>query len=103
MYSIKNGIFYKNGKPTITVDVSYYASFHPDKVTVPEGGDRIGEMKKDIRDIAAAGFTHIRTAAIGKAHWEDQVFCQDTAFIDQLIEEAADHGIASFVRLHGFP
>lgn len=102
MYSVKNGIFYKNGKPTITVGVSYYASFHPDKVTVPEGGDKIGEMKKDIRDIADAGFTHIRTAAIGKAHWEEQLFCQDTAFIDQLIEEAADHGIASFVRLHGY-
>lgn len=102
MYSIKNGIMYKNGKPMISIGTSYYASYHPEKVTVPEGGDKVGEMKKDIRQMAEAGFTHVRTAAIGKSHWEGDVFCQDTDFTDQMIEEAANHEMATFVRLQGY-
>ena len=75
MYQIKNGILYRDGKPTLGIGVSYYASYHPEKRTLPPGADAIGEMRLDVRDMAQAGFNHIRTAANGAAHWEGNTFC----------------------------
>ena len=55
MYQIKNGILYRDGKPTLGIGVSYYASYHPEKRTLPPGADAIGEMRLDVRDMAQAG------------------------------------------------
>lgn len=102
MYKIKNGVLYQNGRPTLALGTSYYASYHPQKVTVPPEGDKYGEMRQDVRDIALAGFNHIRTCANGAAHWADDRFCLDTAFTDALVEEAAKNGLCSFVRIQGY-
>lgn len=102
MYKIKNGVLYQNGRPTLALGTSYYASYHPLKVTVPPEGDKFGEMRRDVRDIALAGFNHIRTCANGAAHWAGDRFCLDTAFTDALVEEAAKNGLCSFVRIQGY-
>ncbi len=102
MYKLKNGILYKDGVPTIGLGTSYYASYHPEKVTVPEGGDKYGEMLLDVKDIAGAGFNHVRLAANGEAHWEDDKFVLDTSFTDELIKEIEKNDMFSFVRLQGY-
>ncbi|MGI6636413.1 MAG: beta-galactosidase [Christensenellales bacterium] len=102
MYTIKDGILYKNGKKRIALGTSYYASYHPTKWPVPPDGDRMGEMIRDIREIAEAGYDHIRLAAFGDAHWEGDTFVIDTAFQDAMIHEIAKRGMRSFVRLHGY-
>lgn len=65
MYSMKNGILYQDGKAVFCVGLSYYPSYHARKVPVPEDGDRVGEMKKDIRAMKEAGFNLVRAASIG--------------------------------------
>ena len=102
MYKLQNGILYRSGKPTLGIGVSYYASYHPLKQTVPPDGDKFGEMVLDVRDMAKAGFNHIRIAANGEAHWEGDRFCQDTAFTDATIQEVAKNGMCSFVRIEGY-
>ena len=102
MYQVKNGILFKNGKKRIALGTSYYASYHPTKWPVPPDGDRIGEMIRDVRDIAEAGFDHIRLAAFGDAHWEGDRFVIDTAFQDAMVKEIAKNGMCSFVRLQGY-
>ena len=101
-YSLKNGILYRDGKPTFAIGTSYYASYHPQKETVPAGGDKFGEMKLDVADIAAAGFNNIRTASIGKSAWEGETLVSDTAFTDAMIAEADARGVAMLVRLNGY-
>ena len=49
MYNMKNGVLHKEGKPVFCIGLSYYPSYHERKIPVPESGDRIGEMKKDLR------------------------------------------------------
>jgi len=102
MYKMKDGILYRDGKPTFGIGVSYYASFHPEKRTIPDDGDKIGEMIKDIHDIAKAGFNHIRTAALGSRHWEGSRYCADTTFPDAMTDEANKNGLAVFMRLNGY-
>ncbi len=102
MYTIQNGILHKHGKKQIALGTSYYASYHPDKYPVPPDGDRYGDMRRDVADIAAAGFNHIRTAAIGDVRWDGDRFALDSAFIDALVRETAADGMCSFVRLHGY-
>ena len=102
MYKLQNGILYRDGKPTLGIGVSYYASYHPEKRTLPPGADAIGEMRLDVRDMAQAGFNHIRTAANGAAHWEGNTFCLDTSFTDALLKEVAENGMCSFVRIEGY-
>ena len=101
-YELKNGVLYLDGKPTFAVGTSYYASFHPEKRTEPEGTDPYPNMRLDVRDIAAAGFNNIRCAALGKTHWEGETLVSDTAFIDSMIAEAAANGVAMIVRLNGY-
>ncbi len=101
-YELKNGILYKDGVATIGLGTSYYASYHPEKVTVPEGGDKYGEMLLDVKDMASAGFNHVRLAANGEAHWEGDKFVLDTSFTDALIKELEKNDMFSFVRLQGY-
>ena len=65
MYKIKNGILMHNGKKVYALGQSYYPSFHHAKYPVPPEGDRIGEMKKDLRMMKEMGFNHVRFAASG--------------------------------------
>lgn len=101
-YTLENGILHKDGRPTFAVGTSYYASLHPGKRTVPEGTDPYPDMRLDIRDIAAAGFNNIRTAALGETHWEDDKLVSDTTFTDAMIDEAAARDVAMIVRLNGY-
>ena len=52
----------KDGKKIIAIGESYYPSFNHTKFPVMPDGDRIGEMKKDLRMMAEAGFNHVRFA-----------------------------------------
>lgn len=101
-FALKNGILFQDGKPTFAVGTSYYASFHPEKRTEPEGTDPYPNMRLDVHDIAAAGFNNIRTATLGEKRWEGGTLVGDTAFTDAMIGEAAANGIATIVRLNGY-
>ena len=101
-FTLENGILHKDGKPTFAVGTSYYASFHPEKRTEPQGTDPYPNMRLDVRDIAAAGFNNIRTAALGETHWEGEKLVSDTSFTDAMIEEAAARDVAMIVRLNGY-
>ena len=56
MYQIKDCILYKDGKKTFFLGQSYYPSFHPCKFPVKPEDDRLGEMIKDLKMMAEAGF-----------------------------------------------
>lgn len=101
MYSVKNGIMYKNGKPVFGIGTSYYASFNTEKFCVPPDGDRFGQALLDIEDMEKAGYNHVRLAAIGNTRLEDGKVVVDTPFIDFLVKELSKHNMASFVRMHG--
>jgi len=85
MYSMKNGILYQDGKAVFCVGQSYYPSYHAKKVPVPENGDRVGEMKKDIRRMKEAGFNLVRAASIGEVKRVDGKIEVHTEFIEQLL------------------
>ena len=101
MYEIKNGILYRDGKKTFVLGESYYPSFHPSKYPVPPEGDRIGEMKKDLRMMAEAGFNHVRFAALGDATYnaEDASVSFSSPFVDSMIEEAEKNDLSASIRL----
>lgn len=102
MYSMKNGILYNGGKPEFVLGVSYYPSFLKDKCPVPEDGDRIGEMKKDLRRMKECGFNLLRTAALGEVKAENDRISVQTDFIDAMLRRADEEDIAVMVRLHGY-
>lgn len=103
MYEVNNGILYKNGKKTYVLGQSYYPSFHPCKFPVEPEGDRIGEMKKDLRMMSEAGFNHVRMAALGDVGLDDNGELKvDTPFIDAMIEEADKNDISVSIRQQGF-
>ena len=103
MYELKKGVLYKNGKKAFGLGESYYPSFHPCKFPVPEDGDRMGEMKKDLAMMAELGFNHVRFAALGEvALREDGSVTVDTPFIDAMTEEAGKNGISVSVREQGY-
>ena len=104
MYEIKNGILYRDGKKTFVLGESYYPSFHPSKYPVPPEGDRVGEMKKDLRMMAEAGFNHVRFAALGDATYnaEDASVSFSSPFVDSMIEEAEKNDLSASIRLQGF-
>ena len=66
MYQLKNGILHRANRKIFALGQSYYPSFHPQKHPVPPDQDRVGEMKKDCADMAAAGFELVRLAAVGR-------------------------------------
>ncbi len=102
MYSMKNGILYENGKAVFCVGQSYYPSYHPYKVPVPEDGDRVGEMKKDILGMKEAGFNLVRGASIGDVRRVNGEIEIHTEFMEQMLDECDKVGIASMMRLQGY-
>jgi len=102
MYSMKNGILYQDGKAVFCVGQSYYPSYHAKKVPVPENGDRVGEMIKDIRGMKEAGFNLVRAASIGDVKRVNGEIEVHTEFIEQLLDECDKVGIASMMRLQGY-
>ncbi|MBP3645310.1 MAG: beta-galactosidase [Clostridia bacterium] len=102
MYSMKNGILYQDGKAVFCVGQSYYPSYHAKKVPVPETGDRVGEMKKDIRGMKEAGFNLVRAASIGEVKRVGDEIEVHTEFIEQLLDECDAVDIASMMRLQGY-
>lgn len=99
MYEIKNGILYKSGVPVIGLGQSYYPSYHTQKVPVPEDGDRYGEMVKDMKAMAEAGFNVCRTAALGNYGYdENETVVYNFDFIDSMLEEISKQGMASMIR-----
>ena len=68
MYNINNSILEKDGEKVYAIGQSYYPSFHEEKYPVPPHGDRIGEMKKDLKEMAEMGFNHVRFATIPAEH-----------------------------------
>ena len=101
-YQIKNGILHEDGRPVFALGASYYPSFHPAKYQVPPDGDRIGEMKKDLRRMKAAGLNWFRTAALAEVAREDGEVTVSSDFIDAMCAEADDVGMAASVRLNGY-
>lgn len=102
MYKMKNGILFKDEKPVLCLGLSYYPSYHERKFPVPEDGDRIGEMKKDLRQMKKDGFNLVRVAAIGNVSRCDGKVEIHTEFIDNLLKEADLVDIATMVRLQGY-
>lgn len=102
MYELKKGILYKENKPVLGLGVSYYASYHKQKVPVPENGDRLGEMKKDFKDMAEAGFNIVRMAALGDVERKDEAVQVSFPFIDAMMESAEELDLACMVRLQGY-
>lgn len=103
MYKIEKGILCRDNRKVFAVGQSYYPSFHHAKYPVPPEGDRIGEMKKDLRLMHEMGFNHVRFAAIGLTKLgENGNLVVDTPFVDAMIEEAAKNDISVSVRLEGY-
>ena len=103
MFEIVNGILHKDGKPVFCIGQSYYPSFFHNKYPVPPEGDRMGEMKKDLVDMAEFGFNHVRFAALGDVEAaEDGSVSVKTPFIDEMIREAQWDGMSVSVRLQGY-
>ncbi len=103
MYTIKKGRLYKGNKAVFGVGVSYYASYHERKVPVPKDGDRIGEMKKDLKGMADFGFNMVRCAALCDMKYnEKQEVEAETGFMDSIMEEAEKDGISVMLRLQGY-
>lgn len=105
MYEIKNGVLYRDGKAQLCLGLSYYPSYHPKKFPVRPEDDRVGELKKDIHDMAEAGFNLVRFAALGDLKrvgpGEEGV---EVSFplIDECMKAAEANDIAAQVRLQGY-
>ena len=102
MWKIENGILHKDGIPTYAIGLSYYPSYREDKVPVPRDGDRIGEMKKDLRRMKECGFNIVRFAALGDIRRENGKIVADTEFVDALMSEADSVDISTMLRLQGY-
>ncbi len=102
LYELRNGILYQDGKPIIAMGQSYYPSFHKAKYPLPEHMDRVGLMKKDIRWMKEVGFQFLRVAAIGDVTLEGDEIKVSTPFVDEMLREAHEQGMATSVRLQGY-
>ncbi len=103
MMEIKNGILYTDKKPMIALGTHYYPSYHPQKVPVPENGNRLSEMKADLADMKKAGFRIVRTAALGDVFRDEAGNVHvDFSFTDAMLEECKNQGLSAFVRLQGY-
>ena len=104
MYKIENSMLHKNGRKLFVLGESYYPSFHPCKFPVKPEDDRMGEMVKDLKMMAEAGFNHVRFAALGDVRYDadsDKV-SYDGPLVDAMIREAEKNGLSVSVRLQGF-
>lgn len=103
MYKLENGCLFKNDKKIYPLGQSYYPSFHKAKYPVPPEGDRIGEMKKDLKMMREMGFNHVRFAALGTMELdENDNIISDTSFVDEMIKEAEKNDMSVSVRLQGY-
>lgn len=104
MYEIKNGILHKDGKKLFVLGESYYPSFHPSKFPVMPDGDRMGEMVKDLRMMAEAGFNHVRFAALGNVTYDadSETASIEAPFVDAMVKEADKNDLSVSIRLQGF-
>ncbi len=102
-FDLRNGVLHKDGEPVFALGQSYYASYHPQKIPVLPEGDRIGEMKKDLKGMADAGFNIVRMAALGELKRESSGEVKvDFPLIDAIVSEAGKAGISTMVRLQGY-
>ena len=101
-YRLKNGILYMNGKAKFGIGSHYYPSYHPKKVPVPENGDRLGEMKRDLAEMKAARVNIVRTAAIGDFTLGENGYEGSFPLGKAIAEETGKLGIALVVRLNGY-
>lgn len=102
MYRLKNGILYRDDKRVFGIGSHYYPSYHPLKVPVSENDDRVGEAKRDLRQMKDAYVNIVRTAAIGSIiEGEDDV---KTSFPigDIIAAECNKNDLALIVRLNGY-
>ena len=103
MYKIRDGILTHDGHEVFALGESYYPSFHHAKYPVPPEGDRIGEMKNDLRMMKELGFNHVRFAAIGLTRLNNAGEVEiDTPFVDAMIQEAERNDLSVSVRLQGY-
>ncbi len=102
-YKIINGILHCGHVPVFALGASYYPSFLPSKYQVPEDGDRIGEMKKDLHRMKESGLNFFRTAALADISQDERKELSIRAeFVDSMLEEALRTGLAASVRLNGY-
>lgn len=102
-YTIKNGIYMKDGKPVFALGVSYYASYHERKVPVPPEADRLGEAEADISDMSKFGFNIVRCAALGDVYYNaDGEVVTDTPLLDRIAELCEENDIGLMLRLQGY-
>ena len=103
MYRVNNSILEKDGKKVYAIGQSYYPSFHEAKYPVPPHGDRIGEMKKDLKEMAEMGFNHVRFAAIGLTKLDENgKLIIDTPLIDEnKFSELDDSDSENLLMLNG--
>lgn len=104
MYTVGNGFLHKDGKKLFVLGESYYPSFHPCKFPVKPEADRYGEMVKDLRMMAEAGFNHVRFAALGDVTYDEasRAVCYHGEFVDALTREAEKNDLSVSMRLQGF-
>lgn len=103
MYVIKNGILFHDGIARIALGQSYYPSYHPEKVPVPETGNREEEMVTDLREIREAGFNLCRMAALGDIQRNpDGTIGVQTPLADLFCEECERNDLAAMIRLQGY-
>ncbi len=101
-HEIIDGIYYRDGKPTLALGVSYYPSFHYAKYQVPPTGDRLGNMKLDLADIQKCGFHFVRAAALCTPYTENDKVRFESDFIDELARQCDRYDLACSLRLQGY-
>lgn len=105
MYELKNGVLYKDGRAQMCLGLSYYPSYHPKKFPVRPEDDRVGELKKDLHDMAEAGFNLVRFAALGdleRVGEGPEGIRVDFPLIDECMKAAEANDLAAQVRLQGY-
>jgi len=103
MYELKNGILIHGGKKELAIGQSYYASYHPEKVPVPEGGDRLAEMRKDLKEMKREGFNLCRMASLGDIkRGDDGSVSLSFPLCDAFCALTEEEDMAAMVRLEGY-
>ncbi len=101
-YQIENGLLFHDDKPVFALGQSYYPSYHRQKVPVLETGDRLGEMKKDLSAIKAAGFNIVRMAALGDVDWNGGDVKVQFDLPDAFCQNCEAEDMAAMIRLQGY-
>lgn len=101
-FQLSNGVLHRDGKPVFGLGVSYYASYHPQKVPVPENGDRVAEMDRDLKGIRDAGFNTVRMAALGTLERREGRLNLSFPLVDSFLAKSGELEMASLVRLQGY-